>query len=86
MPRYEVYHEDYGLAFGDDRACGEFLQIWKRPKDPEERRLQDTFGMNPEEVLVDEDRHTQFSKEKMLTLIAEYGFSIDELKQKKGMY
>jgi hypothetical protein len=32
MSRYEVIHEDKGLAFGKDHACGEFLMIWKRPK------------------------------------------------------
>ena len=79
MSRYRIRHDDKVLAFGYDHACGEFLQIYKRPKDAEERRMQDEFGVNPEEMLVDEDNSTGFTREKMEKLIAEHGFDLSEL-------
>lgn len=82
MGRYEVYHDDKGLAFGGDRMCGEFLQIWERPADPDERKAQDKFG--PDDLLVDEDNMTGFTKDKMLELIAKHGFELSELEKAAG--
>lgn len=80
MSRYEVIHKDKGLAFGTDHACGEFLQIWKRPTDPKERRKQDMYGPNPDEMLVDEDSmFNRNFKSVRLQLIAEHGFTLKEL-------
>jgi len=69
--RYEIYHKDKGLAFGNDHACGEFLQIWDLSK-----------GKQPDvdNILVDEDRFTGFNPPKMLKLLKEHGFALDELK------
>ncbi len=77
--RIEVLHNDKGLAFGKDHACGEFLIIWERPNDPIERKRQDQFGPDPDEVVVDEDRFTNFTTEKAKTLIATHGFTWQEL-------
>lgn len=82
MARYELYHDDKGLSFGYDHVCGEYLQIWTRPEEPEERKLQDQFGPDPHEVIVDEDNMTGFTKERMLELIEEHGFELSELKAK----
>lgn len=81
MSRFTVLHQDKGLAFGNDHATGEFLQIWLRPSDPEKRRLQDQFGVDPNEMLVDKDTmfHQDFNREVMLKLIKEHGFTSDEL-------
>lgn len=80
MSRFQVMHQDKGLAFGDDHACGEFLMIWIRPTDPSERDAQDIFGPDPEEVIVDEDTVlTGLTREKYLALLAEHGFSEEEL-------
>lgn len=79
--RIEIKHENKGLAFGYDHALGEFLQIWKRPDDPEELRLIDTYGPDDEDMLVDEDVTTGFSKEKLIALLNEHGFSYNELEQ-----
>lgn len=80
MSRFEVRHQDKGLAFGNDHACGEFLMIWKRPTDEKERQSQDAFGPDPEEVIVDEDTlFTGFTRERYLALLAEHGFTEGEL-------
>jgi hypothetical protein len=81
MSRYEVKHEDKGLAFGKDHACGEFLMIWKRPEDPKERKDQDVFGPDPDEILVDKDTmfDKDFTRAEMLRLITEHGFHLGEL-------
>ena len=80
MSRIEVWHKDKGLAFGNDHFTGNFIQIWKRPKDPEERKLQDTFGMNPEDMLVDEDeRFTGLNRTSLCRLIKKHGFTEEEL-------
>jgi hypothetical protein len=81
MSRYEVIHEDKGLAFGSDHACGEFLMIWKRPKNPKKRTAQDKFGPDPEEILVDKDTHfnPDFNRDAMVKLITEHGFALHEL-------
>lgn len=81
MSRYEVIHTDKGLAFGSDHACGEFLMIWMRQKDPESRHLQDQFGTDANDVIVDEDTafNPDFNREKMLRLITEHGFRVEEL-------
>jgi len=83
MSRYQILHEDKGLAFGNDHACGEFLQIWKRPDNPKDRSEQDQFGPNPEEMLVDLDTRfdKDFTKDKMLEIITLHGFRLDELKK-----
>lgn len=80
MARYEIYHDDKGLSFGHDHVCGEYLQIWTRPDDPGERKQQDEFG--PDELVVDEDNMTVFTRERMLELIKEHGFELSELKAK----
>lgn len=81
MSRYEVLHEDKGLAFGDDRACGEFLQIWHRSKNSVQRRVQDQYGPNPEDMIVDVDTMTdeKLSEEGMKRLLHEHGFEMSEL-------
>ena len=83
MSRYEVLHKDKGLAFGHDHPCGEFLMIWQRPTDSKERELQDKFGPDPEEMLVDVDTmfNKDFNRDKMIELIIEHNFTINELKQ-----
>lgn len=79
MSRYEVEHDDKVLVFGYDEFCGEYLQIWQRPEDLKERSMQDQFGPDPDEVLVDEDRNTGFTRDRMLGLIEEHGFVLSEL-------
>jgi len=85
MSRYEIYHEDKGLAFGSDHACGEYLQIWLIPVDSEERKLQKQFGPDSEEMLVDEDKFTGFDRDKMLALIKEHGFDLSELESESSV-
>jgi len=85
MTRYTIFHDDKVLAFGNDHVCGEYLQIYTRPADLQERKSQDSFGPNPEEMLVDEDKHTGFTREKMLKLIAEHGFDLSELESAYNM-
>ena len=82
MSRYEIYHDDKGLSFGHDHVCGEYLQIWLRPDDPGERKLQDKFG--PDELIVDEDNMTGFTKDKMLELLEKHGFELSELEKAAG--
>jgi len=81
MSRHEVIHKDKGLAYGKDHACGEFLMIWKRPIDLEERKNQDKFGPDPEEIIVDKDTmfHKDFNKNEMIRLIELHGFELQEL-------
>jgi len=81
MSRYEILHEDYGLAFGEDHAVGEFLMIWCRPQDPDKRKAQDTFGVDPYEVLVDRDTmfDKTFNNDELLKELDKYGFDISEL-------
>lgn len=74
MSRYEVYHEDKALAFGNDHSCGEYLQIWDLSKGS---------MPDPDNILVDEDRFTGFTRNKMLELIEKHGFSLHELKEAK---
>ncbi len=83
MSRFVVIHEDKGLAFGIDHVCGEFLQIWRRPKEQEERRQQDLYGPDPEEMLVDKDPRfdKDFTYETMVKLITEHGFKLEELEK-----
>ncbi len=82
MSRYTVLHEDKGLAFGSDHACGEFLMIWVRPNDPDVRKEQDNFGPDPEEVIIDEDTmFTGLTREKYLSILKEHGFNESELEQ-----
>ncbi len=83
MSRYEVYHEDKVLAFGKDRACGEFLMIWTRAKDEVKRRLQDEFGPDPEDILVDKDQkfNKDFDHFERKLLIKEHGFVLEEMKE-----
>jgi len=86
MSRYEVIHDDKGLAFGNDHACGEFLMIWKRPaKGSKARRLQDQFGADSEDMLVDVDTmfDKEFTRPKMEALISEHGFRLEELERVK---
>lgn len=77
--RIEVHHEGKSLAFGNDHACGEFLMIWDTKSYPEP---------DPDNILVDEDRFTGFSRPKMMKLIEEYGFTYAELAEahRKTMY
>ena len=71
MSRHEVYKGTKGLAFGNDHACGEYLQIW----DASVYREPDG-----ENILVDEDTFlTRLTREKMLQLIKEHGFTEDDL-------
>jgi hypothetical protein len=78
--RIEVLHEDKGLAFGKDNACGDFLQIWIRPANPEERKTQDQFG--PEDLIVDEDTvFTCLTGEIMEKIVVEHGFTMEELEE-----
>lgn len=83
--RFEILHEDKGLAFGRDHACGDFLQIWKRPEDPVERELQDMSGPDEEEMLVDMDTSgiggPRLTKEMMLQLLGDHGFTLEELQE-----
>lgn len=74
MSRYEVHHEDKALAFGNDHACGEYLMIWDLSKGsmPE-----------PENILVDEDRFTGLTRDKMEKLVKKHGFNLQELKEAK---
>lgn len=73
MSRFEVYHKDKALAFGNDHACGEYIQIWDITK---QREPDDT------NVLVDEDtRLTGLTKDRMMKLIQEHGFAEHELKK-----
>ena len=71
MSRHEIYHNDKGLAFGRDHACGEYLQIWDLSK-----------GRCPDvdNILVDEDTVlTGLTQDKMLSLVEEHGFEQHEL-------
>lgn len=90
MSRYTVLHQDKGLAFGRDHSCGEFLIIWQRPNDPKERTLQDSFGPNPSEILVDLDTrfNVEFDRTLMECIIQKHGFDIGELEEvyKEGIY
>lgn len=81
MTRHEIKHEDKVLVFGNDDFCGEYLQIWQRPADPKGRSMQDKFGPDPDEMLVNEDKHTGFNHDKMIELIAEHGFELPELEE-----
>lgn len=66
--RYTILHQDKGLAFGYDAVCGEFLRIWEIA--------------NPNKLLVDLDSSffvESFSKNKILELLKEHGFTEDEL-------
>ena len=81
MSRFEVLHEDKGLAFGNDHACGEFLMIWTRSKEGKKRQQQDIFGPDADDILVDKDVlfDPGFNREEMGRLIKEHGFEIEEL-------
>lgn len=85
MSRYEIIHKDKGLAFGHDRACGEFLMIWRIPENKIEREKQKAGGAEPEDVLVDMDTkfNKDFNKAKMLELIKIHGFDVSELQKVK---
>jgi hypothetical protein len=84
MSRYEVIHIDKGLAFGSDRACGEFLMIWKRPTDPKERNNPISEMPGPDNVIVDLDKlDPTFDRDMMLRLISEHGFTLSELENAK---
>lgn len=83
--RYEILHKEKGLSFGYDHACGEFLQIWTRPVDLKERMNQDKYGPDPEEMLIDEDtKFTRLTREKMMQLVQEHGFTIEELMERSS--
>lgn len=71
MSRFEIYHEDKALAFGNDHACGEYIQIWDTTK----------YSMpDCDNVLVDEDTLlTGLTREKMMKLIQEHGFTEREM-------
>lgn len=78
--RYTVLHDDKGLSFGQDHACGEFLQVWTRPQDEVDRGKQDQYGPDPDEMLVDEDaKFTGFTRERMMRLLEDHGFTVEEL-------
>lgn len=80
MSRYEVLHEDKGLAFGTDHACGDFLMIWKRPSDPTARQDQNSFGPEPDDMLFDKDVYlTKLTREEYLKAIEQHGFVESEL-------
>ena len=84
MSRYTIEHDDKVLAFGYDHVCGEYLQIWQRPAGLDERKLQDQFGPDPDEVLVNEDSSTGYTRNRMLGLIAKHGFTLYELEKAQG--
>lgn len=82
MSRYEVIHDDKGLAFGTDHACGDFLMIWRRPIDSEDRQNQDSFGPEPGDLLFDKDVYlTQLTREEYLEALKEHGFTESELEE-----
>ena len=70
MSRYEIIHKDRGLAFGYDHALGEYLQIWDETKG---------HGPDVDNILVDEDNQTGFTRDKMLRIIDAHGFKLSEL-------
>lgn len=70
MSRFEVFKNKKGLAFGNDHALGEYLQIWNAPN----REMPDV-----DNILVDEDMLTGLNREKMLRLISEHGFNESDL-------
>jgi len=74
MSRFEIRHKDKGLAFGNDNAMGEFLQIWDLKK-----------GTDPDDdcILVDEDNMTGFTREKLLAHLEQHGFTLAELEAEK---
>ena len=79
MSRYQVLHDEKGMAFGKD-ACGLFLQIWQRAKGPLRRKLQDTVGPENETLLVNkkEKIHSDLTEEEMVRLITHHGFTLAE--------
>ncbi len=79
MSRYQVLHDEKGMAFGKD-ACGLFLQIWHRAKGPLRRKVQDAVGPENEALLVNkkEKIHSDFTEEEMLRLISHHGFTLAE--------
>ncbi len=83
--RHEVIHDNKGLAFGNDHACGEFLQIWRRPTNPKERKEQDMYGPDDEDMLVNKDTlfDKDFNRREMLRLIELHGFKSYELETVK---
>ena len=85
MSRYEVIHDDKGLAFGNDHACGEFLMIWLRPADLAKRSMQEEFGPDLNEIIIDKDMlfDKDFNQAKMTKLIKLHGFKLSELRKAK---
>lgn len=79
MSRYTIRHKDKTLSFGTDHVFGQFLQIWTRPEDEHERKLQDVIGPDPNEMLVDEDEINDYSDNVTLALIEQHGFQLSEL-------
>jgi len=69
--RYEIYKGNKGLAFGNDHACGEFLQIW----DTSDHTQPDT-----DNILVDEDTQlTGLTRTRMIDLLEQHGFTEEDL-------
>ena len=78
MSRYTVHHEDKALAAGHDHATGSFVMIWDLTK---------PCGREPEvdNMLVDEDEmFTGLTHDKMLAVMKEHGFTMDELLAAEG--
>ena len=79
MSRYEIYHKDKGLAFGEDEVFGEWVQIWERPIKKHQRDLQDSYGAKPEDMLVDEANIDGLTYSKLVKYATTYGFTARQI-------
>ena len=73
MSRYQIDHENKSLSFGDDEILGAFIQIWDTTND----KMPDESNM-----LVEIDETQGLTNKDVCVILAEHGFTQDELKDK----
>jgi hypothetical protein len=82
MSRYQKGNKTHGLAWGNDRATGIFIQVWEIPKDEDNKKALDLFGPDGDDIVVDSDAmFTKLTISGMIDISKEYNLELtqDEL-------
>lgn len=76
--RQEIYNEKYGLAYGRDHICGNFLQIWKLDPKHSTRSFENQPDDSNLVVNRDEFGKGRLSVEEIVKIAEEYGFDLSQ--------
>lgn len=73
--RQELYNEKYGLAYGRDHICGNFIQVWKLNPKFGNRAIENQ--PDDDNLVIDRDEFKgRLSVKEMVQIAEKYGFDL----------